>query len=426
MAIHVNSVDGMGAVTEPSAGVFQTTGMGEEDHNFLANNLFEVAGVNKKDDYEVTENGSPDMSVNVNTGQMLAKNDSYAENSTSQTKFYGVTSDSIENVGIDTADPSQDRIDLVAMKKNTNTPNDDGDNIFELVSSADDNNLKGTPAASPVAPTPSGNYTILAQVLVGSSVTSISNANITDRRIFFNPNRNGGWLALSGDPSFSSDDDPTFVMSVNGDISDRVNLGTRIRLKQGTSFKYFIVTKISVSGGNTTLTLFGGTDYNLANDDITDLYFSNQRVPVGMPMDVDKWTVEATDTTARTETNPTTGTWYNLGNFSLDVPIGKWNLSYSVNINVADSDATPIEGYTTLSTSNNSESNSKFTTYNRIFVNLGSTTKQLYVNTGRELPVTLTTKDTYYLLSMTNQSNFSIANQNDDQTAIIKAVCQYL
>lgn len=285
MAIHVASVDGMGAVTEPTPGTFQTTGMGAEDHMVLESMLFEAAGVNKADDYFVEENGSPNMSVNVNPGQALAHNDSYADNSVSQTRFWAVTSDGVVNVAIDTADASLDRIDLVALKKTANTPNDDGDNVFEIVSSADDANLKGTPAVSPVAPTPSGDYTIFAQVLVQASATTILDADITDRRIFFNPNTNGGWLALGETLVYSSAADPIYTVTIPGDYTNKITKGAWIRLKQGGNFKFFEVVESTYSNPNTTFELDGRDDYDVANASITDAYYSNMRFPGGLPFD---------------------------------------------------------------------------------------------------------------------------------------------
>lgn len=79
----------------------------------------------------------------------------------------------------------------------------------------------------------------------------------------------------------------TYVSSTSfkvsgSDVTARFPKGTRLRLKQGAGYKYFIVTASSFST-DTTVTITGGSDYSLANASITDNYYSYQASPQGYP-----------------------------------------------------------------------------------------------------------------------------------------------
>lgn len=66
------------------------------------------------------------------------------------------------------------------------------------------------------------------------------------------------------------------------DVTAIFSPGTRLRLKQGGSYKYFVVASSSFST-DTTVTITGGTDYTLANASITDNYYSYAANPQGYP-----------------------------------------------------------------------------------------------------------------------------------------------
>lgn len=66
------------------------------------------------------------------------------------------------------------------------------------------------------------------------------------------------------------------------DVTAQFEPGTRIRLKQGGAYKYFVVASSSFST-DTTVTITGGDDYSLANAAITDNGYSYQANPEGYP-----------------------------------------------------------------------------------------------------------------------------------------------
>jgi hypothetical protein len=116
------------------------------------------------DGMKVTESGTPNMSVIVapGTGYFYGS----GSNANVMYEFY---SDANETVTIG-ASGVQARIDIICLKVDAST------GVASIVAVA------GTPSGSPAVPaTPASHYK-LAEIAVGISVTTITNANITDRR----------------------------------------------------------------------------------------------------------------------------------------------------------------------------------------------------------------------------------------------------
>jgi hypothetical protein len=228
-----------------------------------------------------------------------------------------------------------------------------------------------------------------------------------------------GWVAASGTWSYSSADAPTFVISVNADMTATVSAGMRIKLTQTTA-KYFIVTAVGAfSGGATLITVYGGTEYTLADAAITGPYYSPVKAPLGFPLDPAKWTVTTTDTTQRSQATPTANVWYNLGGVSISVPIGAWRVSYQVAVHAAKTNS--CDGFCTLSTANNSQSSAEWTAFT------ANATNATYFFAYREGFLTLAAKASYYLNTMTGTTVVAnIYNRNELSTLVIRAVCAYL
>ena len=134
--------------------------------------------------------------------------------------------------------------------------------------------------------------------------------------------------------------------------------GMRFKLTDST-VKYFIVVKSAYSAPDTTLTLYGGTDYTLSGGAMTSPYFSIVKAPAGFPMGPAKWTVTKTDSSDRAQATPTNLTWYNIGttNCQLSLPIGAWYLSCNVFLSGALATGSAYNQVNVaLSTANNSVS----------------------------------------------------------------------
>lgn len=234
-----------------------------------------------------------------------------------------------------------------------------------------------------------------------------------------------GWVEAGETWTYASADDPTFAFTVPGDLTAKYTPGRRIKLTQTTD-KYFIITAVAHAAGTTTVTLYGGTDYDLANAAITSPFYSSAKAPAGFPLDPAKWTVTTTNTTQSSQASPVNGTWYNIGTISIDIPIGCWRVSYQASIgpfNTANDVA--LDAFMTLSTANNTESDSEWTAY--MFVgDANAAGKGITTTLNREKFLTLAAKSTRYLNAKVTTGGSSLDNQNLLSPCIIRAECAYL
>jgi len=120
----------------------------------------------------VTQNGAPNMSVNVAAGQVYVPGTEGSKQAT-----YSCVNDATKNITITAADGTNPRIDLIVAKVQ-DTLYSGAVNSWSLVV------VTGTPAGSPAVPTQPANSVALGQILVGAGVTSIVTGNITDRRFY--------------------------------------------------------------------------------------------------------------------------------------------------------------------------------------------------------------------------------------------------
>ena len=228
-----------------------------------------------------------------------------------------------------------------------------------------------------------------------------------------------GWNAISATLTYSSADDPTYVVGTSVDLTGILSVGMKIKLTQTTA-KYFFVTAID----STTITLYGGTDYTLANAAISNVYYSTEKAPFGFPLDIDKWSVVTISNAYAVQNTPTQNVYYNPSSLNLVVPIGKWNLGWCANAYPQRASAAICEQQCGLSTSTSSFTDPKLN--GSVY---GESNTKFLLTICRENTVTLTSKTTYYLLARTTQTNMSsIAYLGSDTygNTIIKATIAYL
>ena len=234
------------------------------------------------------------------------------------------------------------------------------------------------------------------------------------------PAPSSGWLAAEETWTYASSDSPTFTFTVPGDNSTKYYPGMRIKLTQ-TTVKYFIITKVVYSSPNTTVTVYGGTDYTLANEAIIYPYYSSAKAPAGFPLDPAKWTVTFTDSTKREQATPTASTWYNLGSLSVAVPIGAWRVRSKILAQVNKSDGAWVDLSVTISTGNNNESTPELT--DKVFVEPND--KVAFVAKAQGL-IVLASKTTHYFNAKTGCTASSIEFSNDQTAMVVKFECAYL
>jgi hypothetical protein len=229
-----------------------------------------------------------------------------------------------------------------------------------------------------------------------------------------------GWVGAEGTWSYSSADAPTFVISVNKALDGIIGVGMRIKLTQTTA-KYFIVTAVGTySGGATLITVYGGTDYTLANAAITTPFWSSAKAPFGFPTAPEKWTVAFSDTSVRAKANPTQNTWYQIhAALQFYAPIGAWRVYQKYTLYV--SGASPVSAWGTISTANNSESNSAFT------VGAGFSSVDASIVVFNVTPLTVATKTLEYIILRTTKTGCTDIEFNNSASAMsINLVCAYL
>ena len=232
-----------------------------------------------------------------------------------------------------------------------------------------------------------------------------------------------GWI-LAPALTFGAADAPVYTATCSGDYSAIIMPKMRMKMTQGGSVKYFIVVKSVYSSPNTTITLYGGTDYTLGST-ITLPYFSIMDAPAGFPVDPTKWTVELRDTVDRSQSSPVNGTYYNLGSLQLSIPIGIWYVTLQlIGVSVA-ANGIYTDVYVGASTANNSFSDLDL----RGRVYLGGVSSGIAIgNITRTKTLALTSKTLYYLLARTDLDNQSLIGFNgaSDAATILHAVCAYL
>lgn len=230
-----------------------------------------------------------------------------------------------------------------------------------------------------------------------------------------------GWIEAGSTWTYASADAPTFTFTISGDLTGKYSPGMRVKLTQ-TTVKYFIITAVSYGAPNTTVTIYGGTDYTLANAAISANYYSAAKAPFGFPLDPSKWMVRITDTGFRTQATPTQNVWYNLGSNTISIPIGIWRVSYQCCLTVNRAANGSISGTSTLSTANNSESDVDFSADMSV-INVTQSGTTSY----RSKTLVLAAKTSYYLnvrTTQTSQSNLFLVGSSS--TTIIEALCAYL
>jgi hypothetical protein len=231
-----------------------------------------------------------------------------------------------------------------------------------------------------------------------------------------------GWNTVGETWTYASADDPVYQIYASGNVTADADYkaGNKVKCTNDSSEFYGFIVKVgSYDSGNdrTPVDFYGGTDYNLANSAITSPYVSKVKSPDGFPLSPIKWTVSFSDTSSRSQASPTQNVWYNLGSLTVNIPIGIWFVSYQV---PAQSSHATARSYVTLSTANNSESDSTFTTYG------GAPTSVIDTfNTSKVLD--LSAKTAYYFNMKTSASGASsIAFPNDQVPLRFSATIVYL
>lgn len=177
----------------PAAYAITADSLTAETFRQAPSSILAGTGVVGSGDFYVTQNGTPNMSVNVAAGQIwipgtLASTTGFPNNINAQTgyglpstfneqaSYYGWNNGTV-NLTIAASNPTNPRIDLiVASIQDAQYSGSNNQPVLQVIT--------GTPAASPVAPSAPASSVVLAQIAVAANATSIVTGNITDERPF--------------------------------------------------------------------------------------------------------------------------------------------------------------------------------------------------------------------------------------------------
>ena len=124
-------------------------------------------GIWSTTDLVATQNGTPNMSVNVAAGGCFVRGTEAAAQG-----VYAAFNDATLNVVIAASDPTNPRRDLLVMRVRDAFYSGASTDVALAI-------VTGTPAGVPVDPAVPVNCLVLARIAVGAAVTTILNANIT-------------------------------------------------------------------------------------------------------------------------------------------------------------------------------------------------------------------------------------------------------
>jgi hypothetical protein len=222
-----------------------------------------------------------------------------------------------------------------------------------------------------------------------------------------------GWVPISASVTLTYASVNT--INTSADLTGSISVGMRLQITQ-TTVKYFIVVAITSS----LITVYGGTDYTVANATITSPYYSFQKAPYGMNISPAKWALgQFKDTTIRNQNPATAGVWYNLGSAQIVLPIGAWLVSY--NISFQCNTAAGVLMSADLATTGNASATDDFA---QGFSVTGVTTGEGGICTQTQFIVVAA--QTTYLLYFMSSGTINMYIRGDVSPTTIRAVCAYL
>lgn len=372
---------------------------------------------------EVTERGTPNLSVDVAIGMAAVENIAWSEGDQTEPRFLIFINDAVQNVSINSNSSGNPRITSIFLEvDNGASASSQGSASASIIA------VDGTPAASPTAPAvPSDgdSYLRLADVTVADSASSITDSDIADRRITVDVNVGGAWVQPFSSWSITSRDSTSRMATIgvgtgNGSAFD---LGMRVKYTQNDTIRYGIIHKINTSS----IEVFHQTgNFPTATGAVTEPYYSRINAK-GFPVGREDWSLELSDTGVNAQSSPATGTFYNPGGLSLKLGPGAWSVGYDTHAFVNDNSRAGFIGMqVTLSTANNTESESKFTC-RPAFSTSTSNNKDIIAPVSRRRNVLNSAETTYFLNVSTDISGMDqIGVRGFRGDTVISATSNYL
>lgn len=234
--------------------------------------------------------------------------------------------------------------------------------------------------------------TLISQGLTASLISthSIVSAYSFDGNANDLNTTNANNLTASGSATATNADSP---FALGNDLASAYTKGTTdFGVVMATSFSTNTTVTVQVPEGCTIPTSGG----------VSAVAYSTQKSPYGFPTSRGRWQIIMQLNVQTSIAAGTANNWY-ANSHSLTIPVGSWVLSYWGTFFVSHSGASNLSVRSTLSTTTNSESDSRFTTGGG---NINSSVNQVGQSLGREWPVDIAAQTTYNLL-LSSSSNTS-------------------
>lgn len=216
--------------------------------------------------FAVNAQGSPNMTVAVSAGVCYVN----ATPTSGNAQMIRVKMDASENVTIAANSTGSTRYDFVYVKVDADKMNNPAANGLDAVtlttqrSTTQDADSNGALA----------NATLIAVVTVSNGASSISNSNITDRRLPVSSQQDG-WQQANETWTYAS----ATTITVPSGATFKYAVGDKVKIMQSGAWKYFYIVTVA----DTLLTVAGGSDYTVANATIAAPCYSKRVSPVGFP-----------------------------------------------------------------------------------------------------------------------------------------------
>lgn len=242
-----------------------------------------------------------------------------------------------------------------------------------------------------------------------------------------------GWIPVEGftlsitTPSGSGKQGTIRVQGT--DAVDHFEIGMKITFEQPTAGQQFgvIVTINDFDPNDTYVGVYLGNNYTIASESVSDLSVSRIQKPRGFDLNPASWEIFAQNFGTVSQSNPSAGVWYNLGSINIALPAGIWDVEYQVLGQSARTSGTAVQMFITLSTANNTESNSDYTVrHNSVVANNGSNQLELFTTFNRKMRIVTTGLTTFYLNTQTPGTANTLAFLGASSTTMIRAKSVYL
>lgn len=185
---------------------------------------------------------------------------------------------------------------------------------------------------------------------------------------------------------------------------------------------YAIITKTAFST-NTTLTVQVPEGCTIpTSGGVSAVSYSTQKTPYQFPAQKGKWVVQTISKSTGSQGTPTQNTWYNINSLNMTIPIGEWSVRHAGCLYATKGASTILTTQRTLSTGNNSETDTLFTVANQVEGASGTMTSAVTVEARGFL--SLTSATIYYLNNRTTTASVTSLGNLDGNTAFSPSVIE--